>query len=104
MANRIDDAGLLTILKDIRQGSVDTFNTELIKAYEANEGTKTDNFDTVVGKAVDYAISNVVDSVYARPDLYVEKLSLEPSGNGDMRITAEFRDGLAELYLKEVST
>lgn len=104
MANRIDDAGLLTVLKDIRKDSVEVFNKALIDAYENNEGTKTDNLDAVVGKAVDHAISNVVGTVYDYPDLYVERLYLERESSNDLRVTAQFREGLAELYLNEVST
>lgn len=105
MADRIEDASLLTILKDVRVASIEKFNEAVRDNLQEfiNEGQGVLN--DAATKAIDYAIGTVVGTVYDHPSLYVADLTMKvrPEHN-DVEAVASFKPGLAQLYWDEVSS
>lgn len=105
MADRIEDAGLLTVLKDIRVDSIEKFK-DTIRILEKDD--TLDGHDVLTGaaaKAIDHAIGSVVGTVFDHPGMYVEDLTMKvrPEHN-DVEAVASFKPGLAQLYWDEVSS
>jgi len=104
MADRINDAGLLTVMKDIRTESIEKFK-DTVRELQKDE--TNDGHDVLVGsaaKAVDHAIGTVLNTVFDHPSFFVDQLTLERrDAENDFEVVAHFRPGLGELYWNEVS-
>lgn len=100
-----DNDLLLGFLKDIRDTAVDVFHD---KVHEFNKVKTMDAHDVLTSAAaaaVDHAIASTVDTVFNHPSLYVEEQTVQVTlGSDTCKITTQFRPGLAEMYLNEVST
>lgn len=105
MADRIADAGLLTVMKDIRTESIEKFKDTV---RELQKDDANDGHDVLVGsaaRAVDHAIGSVLNTVFDHPEFFVDQLTLERrEEQRDLEMVAHFRPGLGQLYWDEVSS
>ncbi len=105
MADRIEDAGMLTVMKDIRTESIERFKDAV---RELQKDDTNDGHDVLTGsaaRAVDHAIGSVLNTVFDHPEFYVDSLTLERRQvTNDIEIAATFKQGLGQLYWDEVSS